>query len=642
MSNMTLLEEAQILGDNQLEIFKKYGTKCAVTDFYILLGGYVANHEYTCEGNLLTDRTGCYLTKTFDGKSAVVDYDTLGSGHFYSVNRRESGGRPVLPYSSIKSRGSKLKIDFNGIKVMQYGEYPQTVITDPLSSELEHNYQRKDCANHLLTGKSYIVDGIKNDVLGEPFKVRRNDEYCYNGIKCIRFLGDSNSVGEKLSNGVEIEEGKPYWVKVEPIEWMVDEKDDIAVAKRVLFAGIQFQNDKNYKGDFEKTDIKKFIDNYFSKEIIEGLNQEYSNEQNSIEETKKIIRKQNPYDFKFDKVSEEDIIRGAVESNIAVFLHGRSSEGKSARVKQLDKDCEIIYLGTATPESLNGKSVYDASTGEMKDVPPTWFKKISKKCEEEPDKIHIVFFDELTNAMPSIQKYAFNIVLDKEVNGIWQLPKNCRVVAAGNEIEDSLAANQMAEPLFNRFAHVYINTTVESWLKWAVTPDSEYERIDYKEEEKQLKIHPSIYSYIAYKSCMKKSVLRTKYDGIKPNADPRKWEMASKVLYATKNPNMLRGLIGEDLTKDFVNFCKQEVITIEDVVSGNYNQSDLNMNLGEKFVTAVGLSRVEEKDLRVVRECVGKLGAEIQATFDSLWAHGDEKRLEKIDELQMEGNSIRR
>ena len=55
-------------------------------------------------------------------------------------------------------------------------------------------------------------------------------------------------------------------------------------------------------------------------------------------------------------------------------------------------------------------------------------------------------------------------------------------------------------------------------------------------------IHPAIYSYIAYK---KGETLRSKYDGEKPNADPRKWEMASKMLYATGSPEMLRALVGE-------------------------------------------------------------------------------------------------
>ena len=133
-------------------------------------------------------------------------------------------------------------------------------------------------------------------------------------------------------------------------------------------------------------------------------------------------KRKNPYNLDFGEVSEEDIIKGAVESGVAVFLHGPSSEGKSARVKQIDPTCEIIYLRNATPESLNGKSVYNQQTGEMIDVQPTWLKKLQEKCKNEPDRYHIVFFDEITNALPSIQGIAFNIVLDREVNGIWKLP----------------------------------------------------------------------------------------------------------------------------------------------------------------------------------------------------------------------------
>ena len=92
------------------------------------------------------------------------------------------------------------------------------------------------------------------------------------------------------------------------------------------------------------------MDDYFAKEIIAKRNET------------KTQRKQNPYSFDMEEMSEEDIIRGAIESNIAVFLHGRSSDGKSARVKQIDPNCEIIYLRNATPDSLNGKSVYNPST----------------------------------------------------------------------------------------------------------------------------------------------------------------------------------------------------------------------------------------------------------------------------------------
>ena len=37
MNDFTFLTEKQVFGDNRLEIFEKYGTKCAITDFSILL-----------------------------------------------------------------------------------------------------------------------------------------------------------------------------------------------------------------------------------------------------------------------------------------------------------------------------------------------------------------------------------------------------------------------------------------------------------------------------------------------------------------------------------------------------------------------------------------------------------------------------
>ena len=385
---------------------------------------------------------------------------------------------------------------------------------------------------------------------------------------------------------------------------------------------MQYFNDSK-KTEFLDSDIKKYMNTYFCKEILPSNVKVQDITASEKEEP-------NPYNFDFSNVSEEEIIKGCVESNIAVMLHGRSGDGKSARVKELDPDCEILYLINASPDSLGGKSVL--INDEMKDIPPTWYTKLVDKCEKEPDKIHIVFFDEITNAPPSIQGMAFNIILDKEVNGKWKLPENARIVAAGNEYSESRSANDMSEPLFNRFAHVYIETKVEDFLKWASTPIETYERLPYKEATLPMKIHPSIYAFISYKG---ESVLRTEYNGILPNADPRKWEMASKVLYETNKPKMIRALVGEELTQEFISFCSEKVITIEDVINDNYTDSDLNMSTSEKYNTSVHLSKVGMGDFEKVREFVKKLGSETCALFDTLWIGGNIERLEKIKEIKM-------
>lgn len=536
-----------------------------------------------------------------------------------------------IPTNGVSGRAQ------DGVLEVEYGNYPQQAVPTSMQNALENLFQQGLITK---TGNSYTVDSREGFEYTEKFLPRKIEEYEYGEKRYVRVLAMSNfgSARFELSNGSQYQNGNYVWVEVQPVNWLIDEKAHIMLSEKLLFAGVQFKHERNYKGNFQETDIKKYMDQYFSKDLVQSIVLTQTDFTSREILGQKIQR--NPYGFNFDPVSEEEIIKGALESNIAVFLHGRSSEGKSARVKQFDPDCEIIYLRNATPDSLNGKSVWDSARGEMIDVPPTWYKKIEKKCMEDPNRIHILFFDEITNALPSIQGMAFNIVLDGEVNGMWRLPSNCRIVAAGNDLNDSLAANTMAEPLFNRFAHVYVHTTTENWLRWAVTPKSQYERLAYEPKQREEKIHPSIYAYVAYKSYGGQDVLRTPYNGETPNADPRKWEMASKVLYATKQPEMLRALIGEELTRDFVAFTQQPVLTVENILNHEYSDTVWEMNLAEKFATAIGLSSVDEENLSIIRSFVMKLGPEIGAAFDSLWIHGDEERYEKIAELKMEELSV--
>ena len=626
---LTLLSEQEVWGVNggrQLDVLEKYGTKSAITDLVILTGGYC---EDSCsymapDDNSLKGRTGWVYTRSSAGYGGVRGVNEDGSRYNIYRYRRTGAVRPALLSSFIFSQISPNRVrGYNGTEEVEYGEYPQYAPDSDVQRRLENEYKN---GNLRQTGRNYTFDKTEYDDYDQYFQPVTYEEYDYNGKRYIRIRANSDygSNSFKLSNGESYRNGDYVWVEVSPVKWLIDDKTQTLVSKRGLLSGIRFHTkDRSYNGDFSTTDMKEYLDKHMLRDLtqtatftrVEDMTPEEKKKYE--EEQKRAEKRRNPYGLNFGQVSEEEIIKGAIESGVAVFLHGQSSEGKSARVKQIDPTCEIIYLRNATPESLNGKSVYNQATGEMMDVPPTWLKKLQEKCEKEPDRYHIVFLDEITNALPSIQGIAFNIVLDREVNGIWKLPDNARIVAAGNDMKDSLAANQLAEPLFNRFAHVYIKTTTESWLKWA----------------SENNIHPAIYSYIAYK---KGETLRSKYDGEKPNADPRKWEMASKMLYATGSPEMLRALVGEDITREFVQFCNQQVITLDDVINGTYTDKDIQaLNTAERYATTMGLSQVDEDNLEKVRGFVTGLGAEFGAIFDALWTHGDEERLERIAEAKL-------
>ena len=622
---LTLLSEGQIWGndkENQLEVLKKYGTKVAITDLCVLTGCHFFKDTIDKDRSL-TGRTSWFWTRSDDGDNDVRVVNQYGNrSNSYRYNRNVAV-RPALQSSVFFSQISQNRVrGYNGIEEVEFGKYPQNAADSRMQNISEKEYNR--VMNK--TGRSYTFDSVKYNDYDTKFKPVTYEEYEYHGKEYIRIKANSGFGGHKcmLSNGVEYRDGEYVWIEVAPVKWLIDDENKQLLSKYGLVSGIRFLDRKiNYKGDFDRTEMKEYLAKYMLRDLTQTVTfariQDMTPEEKERfeEAQKQAERRKNPYGLKFGQVSEEDIIKGAIESGVAVFLHGPSSEGKSARVKQIDPTCEIIYLRNATPDSLNGKSVYNSETGEMIDVPPTWLKKLQAKCENEPNKLHILFFDEITNALPSIQGIAFNIVLDREVNGIWKLPDNARIVAAGNDMKDSLAANQLAKPLFNRFAHVYIKTTTESWLKWA----SEHN------------IHPVIYSYIAYKNG---ETLRSKYDGEKPNADPRKWEMASKMLYATGSPEMLRALVGEDITREFIEFCKQEVITLEDVINENYTDKDIkSLNTAQRYATTMGLSQVDEANLEIVRNFISKLGSEFKAIFDALWTHGDESKLERLAEAKL-------
>ena len=560
----SLLSEEQLLGDNKSGVIEAIGTQCTPTDFAILTGAKPAGNG-NCKWFLSSaSGYGDIGIVNEDGEKRIAYATSLGSL------------RPVMICRNISELDCETTKDLSGFAEVRFGEYPQKAVSKALSSELE-----RDFASCRLrkTGKRYDV---------------QYEEYQRDGSKYIRATSTS---------------GKSVWIEVAPVKWLFDEDAGMLISKTILISGIQFSSDNNYDGDFAKTPINRYLNSTFAEDIKPSVLRDMTPEEKAQYEADiaRAARRRNPYGFTFGNASEEDIIRGAIESDVAVFLHGPSSEGKSARVKQIDPTCEIIYLRNATPDSLNGRSVYNQSTGEMIDIPPTWFRKVQAKCEEEPDRLHVVFFDEINNALPSIQGMAFNIVLDREVNGLWKLPANARVVAAGNDTQDSLAAHQLAAPFFNRFAHVYINTTTEKWLKWA----------------KEFEIHPAIYAFIA---CKNGEPLRSPFDGEKPNADPRKWELASKMLYATGRPEMLRSLVGEEIADEFVQFCNQPVLTLKDVLEGNYCDEDIDeMNTSERYATTVGLTQAEESDFDVVRDFVSKLGEEFRAVFDSFTMPGEDR-----------------
>ena len=600
-----------------------------------------------------------------------VDLD--GDLAYSEANFESSASCPALHLNleSFISARSAVRIGENkkgGYHTATIGlEFPKSYVGEKLDKKLtslKNNGQLKK------TGAKYT--GFMRD----DGSLVQNEEYEYNGERYVLVEVKKYDNDSEFDDHTSCPEtGEFTWAKVEPISFRIRNWDDLprsinpkgnGSAKFVeveteegIISGLPFYPDYGetemtmwqnslYRAYLNGYNLHKEIDrrngnkqykasrnfNFegrgFLFEASHGLGLQMESKDDAIEPEKET--KPNPYGFTFEELDNDELLKLYVKSNAAIFLHGPSGVGKSGRVKQLDPTATRITLRPQmNPEEVDG--TLDRETGKY--IPPLWYTQLCEKCKAEPDRKHVLFIDELTNVKPTVQSLIYSIVLDRAgKDGLWPLPDNAVVVAAGNESADNLAAYPLTNALFRRFSHIYYEVDKNSWLDWA-TGVSKVQKQEHVKDDKtpRARIHPAIVAYIMSRD---EDVLNQDLDEENPHivTDPRKWEIASNVLYTTKNPRALKPAIGEDLTEDFVDFVQNIHLTVEDVVEGRYDRREFEeMDISRKLSTLVGLCMASEKDLPVVRGFISSnMGKEILATYDSLWIRNDPERAEIIAE----------
>ena len=522
MSEFTFLTIEQFYSLENDGIFDDYGEKARITDFASLLGCY--RHK---------DGIGEWWTKTpyhdievyygddeydddfNDELLCVINED--GKENFKFQWERFAGGRPAFSISSVFSKESKKKLEDSGVKEFGYGEYPQTIVDEEYSKELERLYSSNSL---IITGRNYTTDSAEamDDV--SKFKAKMHIEYEYNGRQYIRFVYDDSSVdGFNLSDGRKLERGKIYWVAVEPIVWLLDLKADIALSKKLIFSGVQFESSSNNeKIDFERSTIKKFMDKCLSKEIVA--------------------------DRTYPKVTFESQTQENIES-------------KKLAEKQISD--AINFVGNSEEDTESRELVENQTSNEFNFV---------DNLEESTENKELVE-EQVSNTSN------FDDVSREDVDS---------EESVANKISDDFDfVNVPEENIENKEPD-------ETQIFGAINFDNN------SEEETETKIHPYVYAYIMYKSYSGYDVLSNRLNY---------WKMVSELLYKTKKleilPDTLKKLIGDELSKDFIAFISQQVISKEDVLSYNYSNEDLKMSASQFFATLAELLFVDVKYIETVR-----------------------------------------
>lgn len=527
--------------------------------------------------------------------------DKKGNNQFTKKGEYKSGVRLVIPFDSIEDLED---LDINNLSF----NYPITNMGGRIKETIDKLFDTRS--------KLILKTGNKHFVNGNLY-----DEYEAFGMRFIKLPNKAKNKNVILTDGTVAKDNYVY-LRVEEVPLIPCEEAAVFYTTNILF-GTTY--DKNCR-DFSKSTLCEYLNG----EFLNSINGEFNVDQKEILFDDINVNNTNRYGFNIIPLTEEEILEICVQAHISVFLHGMTGTGKTERVVALDNNLELVDFGCTSSEGFTGIVAKDFNSKELFLYDPFWYKSITKKCEDEPEYLHILFLEELLNAKNDLQKVAFEVTLNKTLTNSGfrlELPKNCVVVAAGNEASESKSANEMSEPLFGRFAHVYINTNSEDWLKWALKRKKEGKRLLYKEPVPHERIHPAIIDYIAING---DKVLRTPYNGVTPNADPRKWALASKALYESNNPNVLRAFVGDEITKDFIKFCQINIITIDDVINDRVTSEDVSFDPSIRWYSTIILSRVDDDNVDKVREFVRGLGHEFLAVFDYEWSKGSDERIMRL------------
>jgi hypothetical protein len=161
-------------------------------------------------------------------------------------------------------------------------------------------------------------------------------------------------------------------------------------------------------------------------------------------------------------------------AHTSILLRGKHGIGKSQVVRQVGRKIAMALaaagiIATADDMELIDRRLSQMSEGDVVGLPstdgevtrfnpPDWFKRAcAKPC--------ILFLDELNRATPEVMQAAFQIVLDRELNG-WKLHPETRVFSAINNSAE-YNVNEVDPALLDRFWAIDLLPDTKDWIRWA-------------------------------------------------------------------------------------------------------------------------------------------------------------------------------
>ena len=290
-------------------------------------------------------------------------------------------------------------------------------------------------------------------------------------------------------------------------------------------------------------------------------------------------------DLQVKPSSVTNIVNRAFEAKRPVFIWGPPGIGKSDIVQQITDSLGNslmidMRLALMEPTDLRGYPFRNPETNTMEWAPPADLP--TEELASQYDNI-VLFLDELNSAPPSVQAAAYQLILNGRV-GQYVLPKNVKIVAAGNRETDRGVTYRMPAPLANRFRHLNMAVDFGDWLTWALMNN----------------VHEDVVGYLSYaKQDLFDFDPKTSSQAF---ATPRSWSYVSEMLNVdsfndanvSEQKAEIAGAVGEGMAGKFIEHRRiaGKLPNPQDVMSGKVKKlnEEISKEISAKYSLIVGLT----------------------------------------------------
>jgi MoxR-like ATPase len=183
-----------------------------------------------------------------------------------------------------------------------------------------------------------------------------------------------------------------------------------------------------------------------------------------------------------------------IKAEIPALMVGHHGVGKTQGAQQFAAEnkyfIRILNLGTQEVGDIIGLADFvkdkDGNNVATKFMIPDWAKELKEFCEANPDKIGILFLDEINRARRDVLQVVFPLLLEKRIHATI-FPKNFYVMAGMNpSTEDYIVTDMSDKALLDRFCHIKLAPSKQEFFKYAKQRKFDDQLVQFLQDQPEL------------------------------------------------------------------------------------------------------------------------------------------------------------